>query len=172
MTQAEAVRLMTDGAGFTAWNKLYHRRLFLKNRYPAGKVYEDVFLTPVLVHEARRIVYSSSVLYNYDRHKTGITTELSKEHAQDWFDATELTAQRLRDWGFPEESERFYQSRMLGFSSKGWKNRTLNKKSIRYLRSLRHCPAHFSPKLRRRYYLCILWPGFYRLICGCFRRLL
>ena len=60
-TQAEALNLMIQSiVGMSAWNKLYHKDLFQRNRYPKDKNYEDIFLTPILIHEAKRIVYTPS----------------------------------------------------------------------------------------------------------------
>lgn len=48
-----------------AWNKLYHKRLFEKIRYPKGKVHEDEYTTFKLLHEAEGICEIDVPLYYY-----------------------------------------------------------------------------------------------------------
>lgn len=47
------------------WNKLYHKKLFTKVRFPEGKIHEDNFTTPLLLFHASRIVFSDAKLYYY-----------------------------------------------------------------------------------------------------------
>lgn len=48
-----------------AWNKLYHRRLFERIRYPKGKVHEDEYTTFKLLHEAEGICEIDVPMYYY-----------------------------------------------------------------------------------------------------------
>ena len=134
-------------------------------------VYEDLFLTPVLVHEAKRVFYTSAVLYNQEYREGSITTDLSGSSAQDWLDAMTLTARNLKEWGYASKAESCYLMGMLSFAAKGWRSPELEAKCIRYLRSIKHCPVHFSFKQRCKFHLCRISPGLYRLACRC-RRLL
>lgn len=52
-----------DGCGFSAWGKIYHRRLFETIRYPKGKLYEDLLTTPYLMAQCDRIAVSRKKLY-------------------------------------------------------------------------------------------------------------
>ncbi|MDE7230011.1 MAG: glycosyltransferase [Oscillospiraceae bacterium] len=58
-----------------AWNKLYRRSLFMDHniRYPAGKIYEDMYTTPRLFYHSKKIAVVSGVLYNYVQHSGSIT---------------------------------------------------------------------------------------------------
>ncbi len=170
VSQAEAVRQILGGCGMVAWNKLYHRRLFLETRYPEDRIYEDTLTTPLLVRRARRIVCAPAVLYNHEDRAGSITTNRSETCARDRLFAVESTVGRLRAWGFEAEAERYYQTSALAFLSAGWQCRELNDKCRRYLLSLRRCPAHFTPKQRCRFYLCVLSPGLYRLARWLYRR--
>lgn len=49
----------------SAWNKLYKRSLFSNIQFPEGKLYEDAFTTYKIFDVAKKIVFSSSVLYFY-----------------------------------------------------------------------------------------------------------
>lgn len=61
-----------DGVTAVAWNKLYHRSLFKKLRYPIGKLHEDEFTTYQAVYEAGRIGVTSAQLYAYYQNPEGI----------------------------------------------------------------------------------------------------
>lgn len=51
-----------------AWNKLYHRKVFMQNiRYPIGKFHEDEFVTHQLFYNAEKLVYVDYSAYNYNR---------------------------------------------------------------------------------------------------------
>ena len=163
-TQAETFDLIQRTVGMTAWNKLYHKNLFRKNRYPKGRNYEDVFLTPILVHESKRIVYTPTILYNYEKRAGSITTDFSSKNAQDQFDAKTLTAQRLTEWGYPSLSEKYYQTSTLSFISRRWESPELKDKCIQYLRSLKRCPSHFSFKQRLQFHLLAVSPKLYWLV--------
>ena len=73
-------------AYIVAWNKLYHRRLFDKIRYPKGKVHEDEFTTFKLLYEADGIAWTDTVLYYYFVREDSIMGEF-KESRFDIFDA-------------------------------------------------------------------------------------
>lgn len=163
-TQEEALGLLTSDVGMMAWNKLYHRELFRMNRYPKGKVYEDVVLTPVLVHLARKVVYSTAVLYNQEYRAGSITTIHTEENAQNMLDAISSAAFHLLEWGYAAEANCFYQSCILHFIVWNWGPSELTSKCLRYLRSLKLCPSHFSMKQRCEFYILRVSPGLFRLI--------
>ncbi len=163
-TQKEALGLLASDAGMMAWNKLYHRELFRTNRYPKGKVYEDVVLTPVLVHLAQKVVYSTAVLYNQEYRAGSITTIHSEENMRNKLDAISLTALHFKEWGYAAEANRFYQSRILRFVIGNWGSSEFSSKCLRYLRSLKPCPPHFSIKQRCEFYLLRVSPRLFRLI--------
>lgn len=56
-----------------AWNKIYKRSLFDMLRFPEGRVFEDVSLTPLLLQAAECIATVSSGLYYYCQNPDGIT---------------------------------------------------------------------------------------------------
>lgn len=61
-----------DGVTAVAWNKLYHRSLFKKLRYPIGKLHEDEFTTYIAVYQAKRIGVTPARLYAYFQNQEGI----------------------------------------------------------------------------------------------------
>ena len=61
-----------DGVTAVAWNKLYHRSLFKKLRYPIGKLHEDEFTTYQAVYQAGKIGVTPARLYAYYQNPEGI----------------------------------------------------------------------------------------------------
>ena len=60
------------GVTAVAWNKLYHRSLFKKLRYPVGKLHEDEFTTYQAVYQAGKVGVTSAQLYAYYQNPDGI----------------------------------------------------------------------------------------------------
>lgn len=56
-----------------AWNKFYRRRLFDGVRYPEGRVFEDIWTTPLLLTKARAVHTVSQGWYGYRDNPSGIT---------------------------------------------------------------------------------------------------
>ena len=48
-----------------AWNKLYKKSIFKKNRFPKGKIHEDEYLIPILLYSTKRVVYTDKELVYY-----------------------------------------------------------------------------------------------------------
>ncbi len=63
---------MHDGVTAVAWNKLYHRSLLKKLRYPIGKLHEDEFTTYLAVYNAKKIGVTPAQLYAYYQNPAGI----------------------------------------------------------------------------------------------------
>ena len=61
-----------NGMTAIAWNKLYHKSLFEKLRYPIGKLHEDEFTTYKAVYEAQRVAVVHANLYAYYQNPEGI----------------------------------------------------------------------------------------------------
>lgn len=57
-----------------AWNKLYHRNLFVQNQFTEGKLHEDEFIIHKLLYECNNVVFLPICLYNYMIGKQSITT--------------------------------------------------------------------------------------------------
>ena len=48
-----------------AWNKLFKKELLKEQRFPVGKLYEEIVFTTKLLHMAKRVVYLNQGYYNY-----------------------------------------------------------------------------------------------------------
>lgn len=71
-----------------AWNKLYHRSLFDRIKFPVGKIHEDEYVVIQLMWEAQTIACISTEEYNYRFQRVGGITnsQQSKSHC-DWLNA-------------------------------------------------------------------------------------
>ena len=63
--------------GVPAWNKLFHKSLFEKIRFPEGKLSEDWFIMYKLIEKSRGIYFNSEIKYFY-RQRQGSITKSSK----------------------------------------------------------------------------------------------
>lgn len=57
-----------------SWGKLYKRNLFETLRFPVGKFHEDEFTTYILFYNAKKIIYTSEILYIYFQRNNSIIT--------------------------------------------------------------------------------------------------
>lgn len=62
-----------------AWNKLYSRNLFQKERYPKGAIREDEFVTYKLLYQAKGIAYSAQTGYYYRTREESIMDQFGKK---------------------------------------------------------------------------------------------
>lgn len=93
LDKAEALKhiiLFDEPSLFNAvWNRIYHHSLFQNLRFPIGMVYEDNYVTYMLIHKATTIYISDELLYNYIRTRkdslTGILNNKSKKNTMDMF---------------------------------------------------------------------------------------
>ena len=111
--RAEAMGLLYHGAGVSAWNKLYHGRLFEGVRYPEGYVAEDVGTTCRLVQNAQKVYVSNALLYHYCCRGGGIMQSPSPKSVMDKFTMLRREAGYLAQFGYEELSKE--RQRMLGY---------------------------------------------------------
>lgn len=62
-----------------AWNKLYSRTLFEKERYPKGAVREDEFITYKLLYQANGIAYTAQTGYYYRTREESIMNQFGRK---------------------------------------------------------------------------------------------
>lgn len=59
-------------------NKLYKKEMFASIRYPEGKTYEDAFVTPEVLYNAKKVAYAPEIKYYYVHRENSITTSKFK----------------------------------------------------------------------------------------------
>lgn len=72
-----------------AWNKLYKKSIFKKNRFPKGKIHEDEYLIPILLYETKRVVYTDKELVYYRQTPNSIMNSKFKLENLDYLYAIE-----------------------------------------------------------------------------------
>lgn len=75
-----------------AWNKLYHRSLYEKIRYPEGRFHEDEFAAHRILWNTRRLAWVHYPMYGYLQRKGSI---IQKNTLAKWWDALEAFRERV-----------------------------------------------------------------------------
>ena len=70
-----------------AWNKIYRRQLFDGIRFPEGKLFEDVYTLPRILHLQPRIMTTDRGTYFYCDNKQGITATAKGDELRMLLDA-------------------------------------------------------------------------------------
>ncbi len=60
------------GINNSACNKIFRRELFISQRFPVGKSYEDLFIVPILLYRANCVARVNEPLYYYVQRKGSI----------------------------------------------------------------------------------------------------
>ncbi len=102
-TRLETIDLMDNGVGQTAWNKLYHKKLFKDISYPPGYVYEDIGTTYKIIWQASNIYYINETLYYHCYHAGSINTLKNEKALHDWIEMNLQKYRDLKEWGYPPE---------------------------------------------------------------------
>lgn len=77
----EAFRMAMEGRKFSvpAWNKLYHKSLFDKIKFPLGKLSEDAFIIPEVLSKAGRVAITTEPKYYYVHRMNSITSSAFRD---------------------------------------------------------------------------------------------
>ena len=91
------LKALSDGIWFSAWTKLYHRRLFDGLRYPESRTNEDYPITIRVFDRCDRIAVDFNHLYVYCKRAGSITTSSSIGNAFDQIISAEDVLVYLKD---------------------------------------------------------------------------
>lgn len=147
-----------------AWFNLYNRDLFMEINYPVGKYYEDVGTSHKLVHEATRIYFINSVLYNHRIGRPGsITTNPGIKGKNDFREMTALRVKDLFAWKFDEYAVVDAFQLMINYGSD-------IPELHRYLQRIKSSPIPRYLELKRKIlFECFkLSPRLFDLLCVCY----
>jgi len=100
-----------DGTTAIAWNKLYHKSLFEKLRYPIGKLHEDEFTTYKAVYQAGRVGIVHAKLYAYYQNPEGIMLSQWNPRRMHILEAVEQQIDFARETG----KDRFLKKAVLQY---------------------------------------------------------
>lgn len=95
-----------------AWNKLYHAKFFKEYnlRYPEGKIHEDMFLTPQILHCTNKMVITNQKLYFYRQRKNSIMNSSFSIKQLDSLEAIEFRIALFTKWDKKELQLKEYES--------------------------------------------------------------
>lgn len=111
------------------WNKLYRRSLFDNINFPAGKYYEDVFVSYKLIEEAKNISYVKKVTYTYKETGESTVSRKNSNFISDQFEAVDELFMFLKE-NYPMVYESSVSDLLI--------------KSLRYCT---FCPPDYNPEL-------------------------
>ena len=86
-----------NNADIVAWNKLYKKELFVKNRidFPKGKKHEDLLTIYKVMSKAKKVSYIGDALYHYAEREGSIT---NVEMAEEKFGMRERAAREAMNY--------------------------------------------------------------------------
>lgn len=90
-----------EGITAVAWNKLYHRSLFRKLRYPVGKLHEDEFTTYRAMFAAGKVAVTPVRLYGYYQNPNGIMNSQWSPKRMHMLEAFDLQMKYAREKNYP-----------------------------------------------------------------------
>lgn len=70
-----------------AWNKLYHKRIFLNLRFCEGKLHEDEYIVHEVLYLCKKVVFVAEELYYYLLRSSGIMGTQNRQTRKDGFNA-------------------------------------------------------------------------------------
>lgn len=95
----QALRLLLADKQVTnhVWRNLYKAKLFGDIRFPVGKFFEDIVVTPQIFAKAENVVFLSEALYQYRENRNSITQSPSQNQRKDYFEAIGHTFNLVRN---------------------------------------------------------------------------
>lgn len=84
LNNEEAMKKFFLGS-WSAWDKIYKRKVHEKIRFPEGMINEDEAIAMKILDNSEKIVYTNEVFYNYIRRPNSITTSEFSERKLDWY---------------------------------------------------------------------------------------
>ena len=94
-SQDDGIRILFQGAGMVAWNKLYHNRLFREIRFPEGRFFEDNAVAHRIVYSAQKIFFLRCPLYYYVIREGSITRSKDYKKYKDRYEMVSLLCSEL-----------------------------------------------------------------------------
>lgn len=93
-----------------AWNKIYRRELFDKTLFPKGRIFEDAWFLPEVLHRKPRIATTSKGLYRYIWNTQGITVNASSKDLWQLLVSQMRAACLMRTTPFATNGRRLFRS--------------------------------------------------------------
>ena len=148
-----------------AWNKLYHKDLFSRIRYPEGYYFENAAVTHWIIQNAKKIYYTNTVLYNYRKRKGSITTHITRKAAKDRYELNIQKAKELHLLGYNKKAEYTKQMALWSYLIAEGKHGKYSKECLDYYLNLKNYPVYFPFKTKMMLFLCQKIPVLFDAIC-------
>lgn len=136
----EIVKALFDysGVDFYAWNKIYHRELFLDVRYPEGKLYEDIIPSYEVAKKSTSAIVTEQVGYYYIDNVTSIVNSQFNSKQYDNILQREILLKKIQA-DFPKLVPYALEKLLDGYLSTGFKiaSSAKNKDTQQYTRKIR-----------------------------------
>ena len=161
----DAMKLLYCGIGESAWNKLYHRKLFDEIRYPEGYVYEDVGTTYIVVHKAERIWSTNIALYHYCFRADSIVGSKTIDSRRNFYEMRKRAALGLKAYGYSKLGEELLADTCLSYLVFFGTNQEQSKDCLQVLRDKRQPLVNETWKRRGMMLILCLSPRLFDLIC-------
>lgn len=96
MSQLHHCNLLT----VVAWNKMYRKEIYEKNRYIKGRIHDDESAIHYILHVCKKVVYIDEKLYYYVQREGSITSKRKMDYYYDGWRAYEERYDFLKNHGY------------------------------------------------------------------------
>lgn len=152
------------------WNKLYRRELFDGIRYPAGRTFDDEFVTYKLLWKAGTICYTNQQFYFFRQRIDSITHTLTLKKYTDYMDALierhEYFAVMVGDDRLLDEDTLFCMKELINIHFRECPEEQLDFYHSQYLKMYIACKLkkQMLPAERMKYFAAARFPMLLRCI--------
>ena len=147
----EALRymLIDKEVSFSACAKLFKSEVFSENRFPIGKLYEDLFTIPYVITDCHACGLSTAKLYYYYHREGSIMNSVSEKHIQMWTEGVN------RLLAFTKEREPALHAYAEAYLLKGlfWRVLDWNLCSERYVETAKRIKKEYHKYLKKALWL-------------------
>ena len=163
--QDDGIRIVFQGAGMVAWNKLYHKNLFLEICFPEGRYFEDNAVAHRIIYAAQKIYFLRWPLYNYVIREGSITQAKDHKKYNDQYEMVTLLCSELVQMGQDEIALKMMRSVYYRYLLGEGRNQEYSRECISFL--LHQDPLRNQCTRKRRIMMWLLRyvPPLFDLVC-------
>ncbi len=147
------------------WKKLYHSSLFREIRFPEGYVFEDIFVTPKLVHAARSVYRLDACLYHYAYRADSICHAREPRSRRDYLVMKSAQIRDLSCWGYADLARESMQNLSLIYLIRLGRFAEDSALHMETLRRIRRFPSGWTWKKKMIFVLFRVSPRLFDSVC-------
>ncbi len=112
LNKVEALKsLVSDGiVNSFLWNKLFKKELFRNILFPENRIYEDLYVMPLIIDKVNKIVYSKSKLYGYYQRNDSYVNTYNDNKNKNFLEYSNRLYQELLKYESLKENLKEYQN--------------------------------------------------------------